>query len=335
MHGIVSSTENDMNKKVIVSAFGGPEALVLHDAAIPQPEADEIIIKTAFAGVGAVDVMMRQGALKEVNLQPPFTPGIEVSGWVEAVGSDVQGFEPGQAVASMMMPDGGYAEYARAKASLSVILPSDDALEPAASIVNLTTAYLLLTYSSKLQDKSSVLVHGAAGGLGTATIQVLKALAPHAHVTATVRDATKAQQAKSIGSDTVVTSTDFLQGAHATSYDLIIDPVGGDTRRRSIELLKPYGTLLAVGNVSDDFDSKISSQDLWLGGKTVSGFNLALFASLHSREVQQAMHYIVQALADQTIPATPAQVFNFEEVQQVHERMEQSKIKARAILRVS
>lgn len=323
-----------MNKKVVVSNFGGPEVLALRALDMPQPQPDEIIIKTAYAGVGAIDAIMRRGALKKINLQPPFTPGIEVSGWVEAIGSEVTDFEPGQTVASIMMPDGGYASYVRAKASLCTALPSEDLLQAAASIVNVTTAYLLVTQCVKIQPQTTALVHGVSGGLGSAAVQILRMLEPNIKITATVRDSTKQHYAKKIGCDLVMNSDDFLRITDAAAqYNLVIDPVGGDSRRKSIELLEPGGTLLAVGNVTSDFDSNISSQELWLGGKTISGFNLALFASLHSDTVQQSIQYVVNALNDQKLAATPAQVFAFEDVQNVHKLLENGILTGRAILR--
>lgn len=321
------------NAKFVVSHFGGPEALELHKADIPRPEADELIIKVVYSGVGAIDAIMRAGKLGDLNLQPPFTPGIEVSGTVHATGTAVQGFKAGQPVATMMLPDGGYARYVRAKAELSVPLPSKELLLAAASIVNVATAYLLATELTSLSPDDKILVHGASGGLGSACVQVLHMLQPEAALSGTVRNASKKAYVQELGCPAVLTTDEFLDLArHESDYSLIIDPVGGDLRRASLTALRPYGKLLAVGNVSGDDESSVSSQQLWLEGKAVAGFNLALFASLYPDEVQAAMRAIVDALSTGNLAPTPAKVFKFDEVRQAHEFLQSKDLTGRVLL---
>jgi NADPH2:quinone reductase len=324
-----------MNEKVIVSHYGGPDVLELHKAKIPQPEADELIIKVAYAGVGAIDAIMRAGKLKELNLQPPFTPGIEVSGTVQATGTAVTGFEIGQSVAAIMLPDGGYANYVRAKATLSVPVPSKELLLATASIVNLVTAYLLLTELTRLSADDRIVIHGAAGGLGTACVQVLRMVQPAAHITATVRDTSKKAYLKDLGCQAVLTTEEFVHGEiDKQAYSLIIDPVGGELRRTSLTAMRPYGKLLAIGNVSDDYESGISSQQLWLEGKAVIGFNLALFASLYGDKVHAAMQAIIDALAAGKLAPTPTETFSLDKVQQAHQFLQSGSVTGRVLLKV-
>lgn len=321
-------------KKVVVSRFGNPDVLELHETAVPKPESDEVIIKVAYAGVGAIDGIMRAGKLRDLDLQPPFTPGIEVSGTVSALGDSVDQFAIGQPVVAIMLPDGGYAEYVRAKASLTTQLRSADQMKPAASLVNLTTAHLLFTEIAQLRAEDTLAIHGASGGLGTACIVMAKLLQPQAKITATVRQQNKKAYVKSLGCEEVLTVDEFLQiPISKKAYSIIVDPIGGDLRRLSITALKPYGQLLAVGNVSDDYETIIPSQQLWLEGKTVSGFNLALYASFYPDKVQLAMRFTVDHLGDeQTIPED--KMFPLSEVKEAHAYLQGGALTGRILLEV-
>jgi len=322
-------------KKIIVSRLGSPEVLESREAAIPQPESDEVVIKVAFAGVGTIDAIMRAGKLREFNLQPPFTPGIEISGIVHSVGDNVEQFAIGQAVAAIMPPDGGYAEYVRAKQSLTTRLRSVKQLRAAASLVNLTTAYLLFTDIARLQPEDLLVIHGASGGIGTACIQVARLLQPQSLVVATVRQPNKKPYVQSLGCKDVITVDSFLRGSNAENvYSLIVDPVGGDLRRASITALKPYGRLLAIGNVSNDYETVVSSQQLWLEGKTISGFNLALYAKLYPDQVQLAMKFIAGRLEDERL-ALKEKLFSLSEVRQAHTYLQSGALTGRVLLEIN
>ncbi len=322
-------------KKIMVSRFGGPEVLELQEANIPQPEADEVVIRVAYVGVGAIDAIMRAGGLKEANLRPPFTPGIEVSGTIHAVGSSVSEFEPGQFVAAIMPPEGGYAEYVRTKATLTVGVSSETDLPATASIVNLVTAYLLFTQFAEVNKGDKLAVHGASGGLGTACVQVALLLQPAVQMTATVRSEAKKEYVRQLGCPNVLTSDEFTQSSDRKhDYAVVVDPIGGGLRQASLNALRPYGKLLVVGNVSDDYQSNISAQQLWLEGKTVTGFNLALYASLFGSVVNRAMQTIVEALATRKLQPTPTKIFEFVQVAEAHKYLASGGATGRTLLRL-
>ena len=322
-------------KQIIVSHFGDPHALEMRETAIPKPAADEVIIKVAYIGVGAIDLMMRSGVLKEVNLQPPFTPGIEVSGSIHAVGKSVKRFTSGQLVATMMLPDGGYAEYVRAKAALTVPLPSRDLLVGTASIVNLVTAQLVFSRFAPLTQDDKLVVHGASGGLGTACIQIAQLLQPNVSLLATVHNIKKKPYVTRLGCPDVMTSEAFVRSvSQKHDYSVVIDPIGGNLRKASLGALRPYGKLLVVGNVSDDYESNISSQQLWLEGKTVIGLNLALYASLFGTAVNKAMRSVVEALDGKKLAPPPVKIFEFTQAVDAHRYLENGSSTGRVVLHV-
>ena len=238
-------------RAVQISELTGPGALQLVD--VPEPEAAHplspdgrvVIVDVEAAGVSFPEVLQSRG---EYQLQPelPFIPGSEVAGAVRSApeGSDLQ---PGDRVASMCMI-GGFAEVVATPEFLTFRL--DDALDVAQGaglILNYHTAYFSLVTRGSLEPGETVLVHGAAGGVGTATLQVAKGLG--ARVFAIVSDDAKEEVARRAGADEVFRSDgpwkDEVRAAGRA--DLVVDPVGGDRMVDSLRCLKEEGRLVVVG----------------------------------------------------------------------------------------
>jgi len=240
-------------KAIQIVDLSGPDS-ALREADIPEPEASHmltpgsgVLVDVAAAGVSFPEVLQTRG---EYQVKPPlpFVPGSEVAGTVRSV-PDGSGLEPGQRVAAFPML-GGFAEVAVAPEFLTFPLPDElDDRQGAALILNYHTAWFALVLRGRLKAGETVLVHGAAGGVGTASIQVAKGLG--AKVIAVVSTDEKDRVARDAGADEVVRSDgswrDEAKELSGGGVDLVLDPVGGDRFTDSLRSLAEGGRLVVVG----------------------------------------------------------------------------------------
>src|SRR3954468_9284165 len=229
----------------------GPSSLKLVDIDEPKPEhmlapdGRVVTIDVEAAGVSFPEVLQSRG---EYQFKPPlpFVPGAEVAGTVKPEPDD-SGLSEGDKVAAMCML-GGFAETAVAPAHLTFKLSDAlDAAQGAGLILNYHTAYFCLKTRGRLEEGETVLVHGAAGGVGTATLQVAKGLG--AKTFAVVSSDEKERTAREAGADEVFRSDAAWkdQVKEAGGADIVIDPVGGDRFTDSLRSLKEEGRVVVVG----------------------------------------------------------------------------------------
>ena len=239
-----------MRAQQITELSGPASALTLGDvpepgATHPMTDAEGVVVDVQAAGVSFPEVLQTRG---EYQIKPPlpFVPGSEVAGIVRSApeGAAVQ---QGDRVAAFCML-GGFAEVAVAPDFLTFALPDSlDFAQGAGLILNYHTAYFALVLRGRLEEGETVLVHGAAGGVGTATLQVAKGLG--ARTFAVVSDDEKEEVARRAGADEVFRSGGpWKDEVHeAGRADLVIDPVGGDRMTDSLRSLKEEGRLVVVG----------------------------------------------------------------------------------------
>jgi NADPH2:quinone reductase len=234
-----------------ITELGGPSSLKLVDIPEPgpahmlAPDGKVVVIDVEASGVSFPDVLQSRG---EYQFKPPlpFVPGAEVAGTVRSA-PDGSGLAPGDRVAAMCML-GGFAEVAAAPEFLTFKLPSQlDAAQGAGLILNYHTAWFSLVMRGRLTDGETVLVHGAAGGVGTASIQVAKGVG--ATVFAIVSSDEKESVAREAGADQVFRSDQPWkdQVKEAGGVDLVLDPVGGDRFTDSLRSLREEGRIVVVG----------------------------------------------------------------------------------------
>jgi NADPH:quinone reductase len=238
-------------RAVVVPAYGGPDVLTVRELPEPEPGPGEVSITVTFAGVNYTDVRNRIGdGLGRV----PFVPGVEVAGTVRAIGPGVTGLAPGQPVAALTRGH-GYAEVVTAAAELTVPLPASLAGRPESGgmFVTIPLALMLLRRVARVQPEETVLLHGAAGGVGTVTAQLARhwRLRP---LLGTVSSPAKAAFAERNGFAAVYTYRDFdsavLAATGGRGVDVVLDPVGGEVRARSFGILAPFGRLVTYSNIS-------------------------------------------------------------------------------------
>jgi len=233
-----------------VTTLGGPGAVEVRD--VPEPEADgpfgpQLLVDVHAVGVSFPDLLLSKG---EYQLKPdlPFTLGVDFAGVVRAA-PDGSGFAAGDRVAGCL-PYGGAAETVGLGPDTVFPLPDDLTFEQGAAIpMNYLTAQFALKERGQVREGETVLVHGAAGGVGTATLQVAKGYG--ARTIAVVSTEEKAEVAKSAGADEVVRTEGFLAAVKdltgGNGVDLVLDVVGGDVFTDSLRSLAPQGRLLVVG----------------------------------------------------------------------------------------
>ena len=230
-------------RAVQVTTLDGPTAVAVAD--VPEPDATgKVLVEVHVAGVNFPDVLMSRG---EYQIKPelPFVPGSEVAGVV----LEGDGFAKGSRVAGFSI-QGGYAERAAVDAGLLFPLPDRVSFAAgAALLMNYLTVDFALVRRGKLQAGETVLVHGAAGGIGVATIQLAKVLG--ARVIAVVSTDAKAELARKAGADEAVLADGFLAAVKELTggrgVDMVVDPVGGDRFTDSLRALAQEGRLLVIG----------------------------------------------------------------------------------------
>jgi NADPH:quinone reductase len=217
-------------RAVVLRETGGPDRLELTEVPEPEPGDGEVVVRVRAAGINFADVLVRQGRYP----QPPELPTVP--------GSEVAGEVDGRRV--MALPrGGGYAEAIAVDEQLVVPLPDNASFEEGAGfLLTFLTAWIPLTRQVRVGSGSVVLVHAGSGGVGSAAIQVAKHLG--ARVVATASTEEKRGVALGQGADEVFGYDEFTEEVRA---DVVLDPVGGDVFSQSFAVLKPLGTVVAIG----------------------------------------------------------------------------------------
>ncbi|MEV6102276.1 NADPH:quinone oxidoreductase family protein [Nocardia sp. NPDC051981] len=241
-----------------VHVLGEPaQVMRLDTVERPEPGPRQVVVRVTGAAANFPDVLMCRG-LYQVKPPLPFTPGVELCGEVVATGAEVAGIAVGDRVlGGSSLPYGGFAEYAVLEAAQTFTAPTalDDA-EAASLFIGYQTGWFGLHRRAALQAGETLLVHAAAGGVGSAAVQLGKAAG--ARVIGVVGGPEKAEYARALGADIVIDrrSEDFVEVVKRVTdnrgADVVYDPVGGDTYTRSTKCIAFEGRILVVGFAGGD-----------------------------------------------------------------------------------
>ncbi|MBM4124350.1 MAG: zinc-binding dehydrogenase [Nitrospira sp.] len=235
------------HKRIIVTRYGGPEALQVLEEESPEPKAGEVRVRVLAAGVSLPDLMMREGIHPETP-PLPFTPGWDLVGVVDRLGDGVSGLEPGQIVASLPI-FGSYAEFVCLPPRDLVPVPDGlDTAEAVSLVLNYVTAYQMLHRSAQVKPGQRVLIHGAAGGVGSALLQLGRLAGLEIYGTCSSRGASAVSDLG--GTPIDYQRQDFVTEIHRLTgegVDVVFDSIGGSHIWRSRKALRPGGTVVAYG----------------------------------------------------------------------------------------
>jgi len=236
--------------RIIVTHYGGPDALRVVEEECPEPKRGEVRVRVLAAGVSLPDVMAREGVHPETP-SLPFTPGWDLVGVVDRLGDGVSGVEPGQIVAALPI-HGAYAELVCLPQRELVPVPSGlDAAAAVSLILNYITAYQMLHRSAKVKPGQRVLIHGASGGVGTALLQLGRLAGLEMYGTCSSRGASAVSELGGIPLD--YQHQDFVEEIHRLTgegVDVVFDPIGGKHMWHSRQALRPGGKVVAYGNTT-------------------------------------------------------------------------------------
>src|SRR5215813_6452005 len=245
--------------RIIVTHYGGPEALRVVEEECPEPKAGEARVRVLAAGVSLPDLMMREGIHPETP-PLPFTPGWDLVGAVDRLGDGVSGIEPGQMVAALPI-HGAYAEFVcLPQRELVPVPPGLDAAEAVSLVLNYITAYQMLHRSAKVGSGQRVLIHGAAGGVGSALLQLGRLVGLEMYGTCSSRGATAVSELGGIPID--YQHQDFVAEIHRLTgdgVDVAFDSMGGSHIWRSREAVRAGGRVVAYGLTSSLREGRLAS----------------------------------------------------------------------------
>jgi NADPH2:quinone reductase len=325
-------------KAVVVTRYGGPEVLNMVNMDPPAIKENQVLIRVAATSVNFADIKARYGKYHGAGV-PPFIPGLDAAGVIEAVGMGVRHLRPGQRVIAFPK-DGSYAEYIAADEALTFVLPQsvDWDIAAACPIVSFT-AYKLLADVARIVPGETVLILAAAGGIGTTAIQLARILGAGC-VIGTVGSEEKKAVAFEAGADHVICleSEDFvdrvMELTNGQGVDVILDSIAGRVAERSLECLAMYGRLVHFGNASGETAS-VRLQDLHASCRSVLGFSLGTTRNKRPELLRDTAEKVMRYLAEGRLRMKIGKRFSLEEAAEAHEWVESRRSTGKVILKIA
>lgn len=319
-------------KAVVIKEFGGPEVLEVEQRMIPSISEEEVLIKVKAAGINRPDIFQRQGKYPAPSHVIQDIPGLEVAGTIEAIGSQVSGFEIGARVMALVA-GGGYAEYVKVHFGSVIILPNHVAFEYAATLPETVyTVWHNLFQRGQLKEGERVLIHGGAGGIGSTAIQLAKFYG--AQVITTVSSAEKALFVQSLGADTIINykEDDFEKLLIEDKVNVILDYIGGEYFKKNINVLQEDGRLIYI-NAMDGAKVDLNLFKLMQKRITISGSTLRNRANNFKKLLtEEIVKKVLPCIEEKKIVATVYKKFSFEEASTAHSLMESGDFVGKLVL---
>lgn len=319
-------------KAIQVAQVGGPEALTLVDAPVPDPKPNEALVQIEAAGVNFVDVYFREG---RYPAPLPFINGQEGAGLVVAVGSDVTALKLGDRVAYTGSL-GSYAEYVAVPADRLVKLPDElDFNQAAAAMLQGMTAHYLSHSTYPIKSGDTVLIHAAAGGVGLLLVQMAKKLG--ARVIGTAGSAKKAELAHEVGADEVIiyTDADFETETRRLTdgkgVNVVYDGVGKDTFAKDLKVMRPRGYVVLFGGASGAVPPFELMELTKHGSLFVTRPTLVNYIASRE-ELEQRANDVLQMIVRGELKLRIHQIYPLAEAQQAHRDLEGRKTTGKLLL---
>lgn len=323
-------------KGVVVTKYGGPDVLQYRSIDLPEPKSNEVLIKVEAASLNFADIKGRLGNYHGVK-EPPFIQGLDCVGIIEAVGTGVKNLKIGQKVITFPK-NGSFAEYTIAKKELTYPISNEvDSKKAAASPTVTITSYNLLKKMARIQSGESVLIHGAAGGIGTVASQLAKIFGAKM-VIGTVGSDDRMEIAKKSGVDHVINyrTSSFPEIVNKLTeqkgVDIILDSYAGDMFEKSMECLARFGRIVNFGNGNGTRGGEFDTSLLHSSCRSVLGYSTGTYQKYRPEELQEAADFLINCLENNKINIPISKVFTFEQAGEAQRYLEERKSKGKVIL---
>ncbi|WP_199443869.1 quinone oxidoreductase family protein [Umezawaea beigongshangensis] len=314
-------------RAIQITEFGGPEVLNEVELPDPVPGVGEVLVEVSRAGLNYADTHQAENSyLAKQSL--PMIPGSEVVGTTP----------DGRRVVAMTTGTGAYAQRTAVPEATAFEVPDGvDDVTALSLVVQGTTAWLLLRRSAHLEEGETVVVHAAAGGVGSLAVQLAKRWGA-GRVIATASSEEKRQLALDLGADVAVDSrtedmTDALREANGgRRVDVVLDMTGGATTDQSVRALAPFGRLVFYGMASREQPQPVKPTSLLLHSATVTGMWLPHAYRLPGRVVHRAMDELFGLVLDGALRAVPGGEYGMAEVRRAHEDLRARRTSGKLVL---
>lgn len=322
-------------KAVKIEKHGGPEVMKLVDVPVPDPKAGEVRIRVEAAGLNYSDIMIREGRYIDPTPMPYFL-GREACGVVDEIGPGVKGFDIGQRVVATGT-GGAFAEYLCTNAA--GLLPCPDGMEPevgAAIMIQGLTAVHCLDDLGQLQKDETVLIHAAAGGVGSLAVQIAQAMG--GKVFGTASSSRKCDQIKALGGTPINYSEgDWVEKLfelnRGSGVKLILESIGGQTYLRSFkEALKPFGRMVIYGSASGE-EASLTNREMLESNKTLMGYYLGSYFPDHMSKIMSGSMKLVQYIGQGQVKPVIGQTFSLDQCREAFECMHERKSIGKVIIK--
>ena len=312
--------------------FGKADVLKLEEMPIPAIKQNEVLIKGTYTSINYADIKSRIGSKAKGDF--PFTLGLDIAGVVKDGGNTR--FQKGDRVIAFPKA-GSYAEYVTAKEELVFLLPEGISLEQAAAMPTVSIlAYMLLHDIAQVTSADTIVIHSAAGGVGSMLTQLAK-LAGVRKIITTVGDIQKADYVTRLGADVVCQYDHFVETVLAETEGkgatVIFDSVAGDITQQSLACLTNYGTLVQFGNSSGKA-GQISTADVHSSCRNIKGFSLGTTRKEDPKRLAPAAEKVFDYLLAGNIHIPIAGIFDLKDVQQAHQLMESRTHQGKILLKL-
>ncbi len=316
-----------------ITRLDGPDSVRVAEVDEPGGDADAVLIDVHAAGVAFPDALLTRGRY-QYKPDLPFTPGAEIAGVVRSAPADAH-VKAGDRVLGLTMLSGGMAEVVALPAERVFALPDGVSFEAGAGILfnDLTVQFALRT-RGRLAKGETVLVHGAAGGIGTSALRLAPALGA-ARTIAVVSTEEKAEIARAAGASDVVLADGFRDAVKELTdgrgVDIVVDPVGGDRFTDSLRSLAVGGRLLVIGFTGGEIPT-VKVNRLLLNNVDVVGAGWGAWTFSHPGYLQEQWAELQPLLASGAVPAPQPEVYPLEQAAQAIASLENRSAKGKVVL---
>lgn len=318
-------------RALVLESYSGPEALRLADVPVPSADDSQVLVRVKAVGINFPDLLATEGTYQH-KPPLPFVPGCEISGVIEQVPA-ASDFSPGQRVAAFIW-DGGYAEYALVPVSHLMTIPDEaDFVTAAAMVVNYHTVYFGLARRCGLQPGETVLVLGAAGGIGSAAVQVAKGLGAQV-IGGVAGDAQQTTAVDAGADDTLVLEEGFSARVREMTggrgVDVVVDPLGDWLFGEALRALAPEGRVAIIGFAAGGIPT-LKVNRLLLRNVSAVGVAWGAFLALDPKLMTDAGRALNSMYLDGRLKPPIGGHYRFEQIPEALQLLKQGAIPGKAV----